>query len=109
MLKALLGNSLKERILLAVLTGQDVYARELASLWGSHLLSIQNQFKILERGGILESRLRGRTRLYAFNPRYPFLDELKKLLNRTLDFVPPDERQKYFTPRLRPRRRNKPL
>ncbi len=109
MLKALLGNSLKEKILLAVLTGQEVYARELASLWGRHLLSIQNQLIILERGGILESRLKGRTRLYRFNPRYPFLNELEMLLRRTLDFMPTDERQKYFTPRLRPRRGSKPL
>jgi hypothetical protein len=58
---------------------------------------------------VLASRLKGRTRLYVFNPRYPFLKELKALLEKALQFMPKAEKEKYYMPRLRPRRSGKPL
>jgi predicted ArsR family transcriptional regulator len=109
MLKAVLDNSTKERILLTILVRKEVYARGIASIFGIHLLSVQNQLKKLEKGGVLVSRQKGRTRLYSFNPRYPFLDELKSLLNKSLQFIPKQEKNKYYIPRLRPRRAGKPL
>jgi predicted transcriptional regulator len=109
MLKPILDNPIKEKILFAVLTQNEVYARGISSTFGIYLLSVQNQLKKLERGSVLISRLKGRTRLYGFNPRYPFLIELKKLLEKALSFVPKNEKEKYYTPRLRPRRANKPL
>ncbi len=109
MLKPILDNSTKERILLTVMVRKEVYARDIASIFKIYLLSVQNQLKKLERGGVLVSRLKGRTRLYSFNPRYPFLAELKSLLKKTLLFISKKEKDKYYTPRLRPRRSGKPL
>jgi len=109
MLKPLLDNIIKERILLQVYICGEVYARDIASTFGVYLLSVQNQLKKLEKGGVLSSRLKGRTRLFSFNPRYPFLKELRRLLARALDFVPEKEKKKYYSPRLRPRRSGKPL
>jgi predicted transcriptional regulator len=109
MLKPILDNSIKEKILLAALVQKEVYARGISSTFGTYLLSVQNQLKKLERGGVLLSRLKGRTRLYSFNPRYPFLAELTRLLEKALSFIPRNEKEKYYTPRLRPRRAGKPL
>jgi hypothetical protein len=63
----------------------------------------------LELGGILVSFSKGRTRLYSFNPRYPFLKELKGILDKALSFYPESEREKLLMNRRRPRMRGKPL
>ena len=109
MLKPLFDNLTKERILLTLFTKKELYARDFAANFGVHLLSVQNQLKKLERGGVIVSRLKGRTRLYSFNPRYTFLKELKGLLVKAFQFIPQGEKEKYYTSRLRPRRSGKPL
>lgn len=109
MLEPLLDSKIKERLLLTLLVNKEVYARDIASLFNASLSPIQNQLKKLERGGVVVSRLKGRTRLYSFNPRYPFLKEAEALLAKVLSFVPAAEKEKYYTPRLRPRRAGKPL
>jgi len=53
-------------------------------------------------GGVMVSRRVGRTRLYTFNPRYPFLTELKGLLNKALVFYPEAERNTLIMNRRRP-------
>jgi hypothetical protein len=76
---------------------------------GRNVNTVQYQLLKLESGGVLYSRLRGRIRLFGFNPRYPFKRELEALLEKALTFVPEDERRRLYTPRLRPRRTGKPL
>ncbi len=49
---------------------------------------LHKQLEQLEAGGVLFSRLAGRTRLYGFNPRYPFLQELKALLDKAWASIP---------------------
>ena len=109
MLEPILDNKIKERILLTLLVRREGYARDIAGIFGGNLSPVQNQLKKLERGGVLVSQLKGRTRLYSFNPRYPFLGELKKMLEKALEFIPKKEQEKYYSPRLRPRRAGKPL
>jgi hypothetical protein len=48
-------------------------------------------------------------RLYQLSPRYAFRKELERLLWRALEFYPPEERERLYTPRLRPRRAGKPV
>ena len=109
MLEPLLDSKIKEKILLTLLVRGEIYARDIASIFNASLSPTQNQLKKLEKGGVVVSRLKGRTRMYAFNPRYPFRKELEGLLVKVLRFVPAGEKEKYYTPRLRPRRAGKPL
>ena len=109
MLEALLGTVNKERVLLYLFARDEGYPREVAKFYGADLRSIQNQFENLEVGRVLYSRLVGNTRLYAFNPRYPFLEELKALLDKALSFYPDSEREQLVMVRKRPRRKGKPL
>jgi predicted ArsR family transcriptional regulator len=109
MLEALFGSKTRERVLLYLLTHGDAYAREMAREYGCTLNVIQRQLAAFEEGGVVYSRLRGRTRLYQLNPRYPFRKELERLLWRALEFYPSDERERLYTPRLRPRRAGKPV
>lgn len=109
MLEALFNSRTKERVLLYVYTYQEGYAQEIRRTLNLPLRSVQLQLKRLEAGGVLVCKKRDRTYVYQLNPRYPFYKELVKTLERALSFLPDDERRKYFTPRLRPRRMGKPL
>jgi len=109
LLGSLFGSSLREWLLLQLLTRPESYPRELAQELGFALRAVQKQLAALEDGGVVYSRLRGRTRLYSLNPRYPFRRELEALLRRALDALPESERERYYVPRLRPRKPGKPL
>ena len=62
----------------------------------------------LETGGVLVGRDVGRIIVYEFNPRYAFLSELQKLLEKALFFYPEEEQERLTMGRRRSRRRGKP-
>src|SRR5512138_370061 len=109
MLEPVLGNLNKERALLFLLARGEAYPREIARFYSTALRGVQAQLEALEAGGVVASRLAGRTRLYSFDPRYPFLAELQTLLSRALKFLPAAERERLHPSRTRPRRAGKPL
>ena len=109
MLEGLFGTINKEKVLLHVYAREESYPRKVAKYYGIDLRTIQNQFEKLELGGVLYSRMVGRTRLYAFNPRFVFLEELKQMLGKALSFYPEEERERLLMTRRRPRRKGKPL
>ena len=108
MLETLLGSESSERALIFVLAREQGYATEIARFFNTGLYSIQKQLDKFELGGVLVSETAGRTRLYRFNPRYPFLPELKALLNKALSYYPEAEKERLLMNRRRPRRRGKP-
>jgi hypothetical protein len=109
MLEPLLGSATAERVLIFLLARNEGYAREIARFFRVDIYAVQKQLEKLELGGTLVSRTAGRTRLYTFNPRYPFIKELKALLQKALSFYPDGERERLLMNRRRPRRRGKPL
>jgi len=108
-LEPILGSANAERVLVYLLARGEGYAREIARFSGADPDSIQKQLAKLEAGGVLASRQAGRTVLYQFSPRYPFLPELKGLLEKAIGFYPEEERERLMMARQRPRRRGKPL
>jgi len=108
MLESLFGSINKERVLVYLFSNQEGYARAIATFFDTNLRSIQLQLDNLEAGGVLVSRMEGRTRLYSLNPRWPFRDALQQLIERMLAFYPPEERVRILGARRRPRRRGKP-
>lgn len=109
MFKALFGNNSIEKILFFILRYGNGYPNDMASIFNMRISNMQRQLKRLENGGILASKLYGKVRLYQFNPRYPFLGELKIMLNKAFKFIPKDEIYKYYMRRTRPRLQGKPL
>lgn len=109
MLETLIGSTSCEQVLLFILAREEGYPREIARFFSVDYRPIRNQLDKLETGGILRSRSAGRTRLYSFNPRCPFLKELRALLDKTMIFCPDDLKEKLCMNRRRPRRRGKPL
>jgi len=108
MLEPLLGSRNAERTLLYILARQEGYAREIARYFGSDPDSIQKQLRKFEAGGVLAARSVGRSRVYSLNPRYPFLKQLKALLERALVFYTREEQERLLLNRRRPRRGGKP-
>jgi hypothetical protein len=109
MLEPLLGSKGSEKVLIFMAARAEGYAREISRFFEVDLYTIQNQLNKLELGGILASQMKGRTRIYTFNPRYPFLKELKAILDKALTYYPEEERDKLVMNRRRPRRRGKTL
>lgn len=109
MLEPILGSVNAERSLIFILARGKGYASEMARYFETDLYGIQQQLDKFETGGILISETAGRTRLYSFNPRYPFLGELQSLLEKALSFYPKEEQNNLKVIRKRPRRRGKPL
>ena len=109
MLQPILGSTSKESVLLYLAARDEGYAREIARFFAVSLRPIQIQLARLEADGVLFSRLVGRTRLYGLNPRYPFLRELRALLEKALTFYPEPDRQRLLMNRRRPRKPGKPL
>lgn len=109
MIESLLGSKNAERVLIYIFAREEGYAREIANFYETDLKSIQMQLEKFEKSGLLASRAVGRTRPYVFNPRYPFLTELKALLGKALSFYSANEREELVMNRRRPRARGKAL
>ena len=107
-LNPIIGSVEAEKILAYLIARGSGYALEIARFYDSNLRGIQKQLDKLEHGGVLYSRKIGRTRVYEFNPRYPFLKELQELLKKAIDFYPADLQERLWIRRERPRRRGKP-
>ncbi|RJQ31795.1 MAG: ArsR family transcriptional regulator [Actinobacteria bacterium] len=108
MLEPLLGNGVVEKILFYLLVYENGYIRGMANTFGIPVNGVTQQLKRLEDGGVIVSQKKGKIRLYMFNPRYPFLGELKNLLQKAIDVLPDQEKKKYYRLRTRPRRKGKP-
>ena len=109
MLEPLLASTNCERVLVFLAARNEGYLREIADFFQTSPSPLLKQLEKLENGGVLFSRQAGRTRLYGFNPRYPFQKELKALLDKALTFYPEEIRTALLVSRQRPRRKGKPL
>jgi sugar-specific transcriptional regulator TrmB len=109
MFELLFGSSTANKVLLFLARFGEGYPRQIARNFGIPINMVQKQLEKLEKSGILSSQLKGRTRVYTWNPRYPFKDELLNLLNRAFEFMPEKEVSLYYIKRTRPRRKGKPL
>jgi hypothetical protein len=111
MLEKLFGGKNIEKIFFFLLINQRCYGHQLSKTFNQSVSPFQKTLDRLERGGIIVSFLEGKTRMYQFNPRYPFLNELKKFISKSYEFLPQEQKDKYYEPsiRKRPRKRGKSL
>ena len=111
MLEYLFTNKNVEKILIFLNIHEKANATELSRTFRSSLDPIQKTLKKLEEGGLLVSFLEGKTRVFHWNPRYPFLKEIQALAKKAYEFLPANIQEKYDlrTQRKRPRKTGKPL
>ncbi len=94
MLEPLFGSKHIETALLFVEVNGQCYAKQLADRYRVPLFGIQRVLVRLEIGGIFVSFLIGKTRLFQFNPGYPFLAELRAFLRRVYLYLPEETQVK---------------
>lgn len=111
MLEFLFGNKNIEKILFYLELHGKANATELSRVFGSALDPIQKTLLKLEQGGLIVSFYEGRTRVFQWNPRYPFLSEVRSLTARAFTYIPQELQEKYqlSIKRKRPRKTGKPL
>lgn len=111
MLEYLFSNKNVEKILIYLCLHGKANASELRTLFGSALDPIQKTLRKLEEGGLLVSFLEGKTRVFQWNPRYPFLKEIQALAAKSYEYLPSDIQSSQYqtTKRKRPRKTGKPL
>ena len=109
MLEPILRSKSSERALIFLVARKTGYATEISRFFDADLYAIQKQLERLEDADVLVSNKVGRTRVFQFNPRYPFLDELKSLLEKSLSYYPRNIQEELLLNRLRPRKKDKSL
>lgn len=109
MLEPILRSKSSEQALIFLVARETGYATEIARFFDADLYAIQKQLDRLEESDVLVSSKVGRTRVFQFNPRYPFLDELKSLLEKSLSYYPKNIQEELLLNRRRPRKKDKPL
>ena len=109
MIEAIVGSTSAERVLLYLVAREEGYAADIAKTFDTNLSQMQKQLARMERDGLLISQKAGNTRIYAFNPRYAFVEELKALMEKVLTMCPENLHEELMMNRRRPRKTNKPL
>jgi hypothetical protein len=109
MLEAIFGSKSAEQVLTYISARDKGYVREISKFYATSSDPILKQLKKFEDVGVLVSFEEGRTRIYEFNFRYPFLKELKALLEKSISFYSPEEQNRLLYNRRRPRKKGKPL
>ena len=111
MLSRLFGSEIMERVLYFLLKNEKGYPSEIRKALQVPVYSVQKALERLEFAGIVVSQTIGKTRVYEFNPRSPFIPELKALLEKAYSFLPTDHKVNFYEQhkRKRPRRKGKPL
>ncbi len=111
MLEYLFANKNVEKILMYLNLHGKANGTELSRSFETALDPIQKTLKKLEEGGLLASFLEGKTRVFKWNPRYPFLKEIQNLAEKAYTFLPLSIQERYFQQkkRKRPRKSGKPL
>ena len=108
-LEALFGNRTAAGVLLFIANYGGGHANRIAKTYEISVNMVQKQLQRLEAGGILISRMIGRTRVFEFNPRNPTAGRVREFLITELDALPTSITAAYFRERQRPRRSGKPL
>ncbi len=110
MLEYLFSNKNVEKVLIYLILHDKCNATELSKAFQSALDPIQKTLQKLEMGGLLISFKEGRTRVFQWNKRYPFLNEIQTLAQKAYKFLPENIKNKYYAPqkRKRPRKTGKP-
>ncbi|MEE4110541.1 MAG: winged helix-turn-helix domain-containing protein [Halieaceae bacterium] len=109
MIEAIVGSEGAERVLLFLAARNSGYAREIATTWSMDVSTAQHHLLRMERDGLLVSRTVGRTRVFEFSPRYTFANEVRALLDKALEQLPPEIYEQLTLQRKRPRRTGKSL
>jgi DNA-binding transcriptional ArsR family regulator len=107
MLDLILGNTSAARALLHVFHYGEIHASAIARDYKIALTPIRYQLERFENAGILVAKQVGRSRLFSFNKKSPWVKSLLEIIELAYESIPLEERQVLFAARRRPRRKGK--
>lgn len=81
----LITSKLKSKILSYFFTNPNTscYVRELAAIVDEDAGNLSRELRNLEEEGIFISSIKGRSKFYSLNKRYPLFNEIKKIIFKT--------------------------
>jgi hypothetical protein len=85
LLDAIVGNRTAACVLLYLQRRGEGYSLAVAREHSLPHSQVRKQLMRLESGGVLTSRLLGRTRVFVWNPNFPLHQELRELVQAALD------------------------
>lgn len=94
--KSLFGTATREKILFYLLQNKKCYSSELVHIFGMLYTRVRGGLVRLRELGILQEYNDGKNHFYYFDPKYPFLKELKALLRQMYKKLPQIEKEKYY-------------
>ncbi len=109
MLETIFGSETSAFILLNLYHYGEIHLRALARNMRKSPTAVAAQLNRLEDGGLLVSREVGRTRLYSFNKKSPYIDSVLKIIATTYEAMPIKLKEETFGERGRPRAKGKPV
>lgn len=107
MLAKIFGNQTLAYIYLNLFHYGEIYSAMLEKNTGIGSRAILNQLNKMEDAGVLVSRQVGRTRLYQFNPKNPFVKPIKEIIHITYSNMNIKMKEQIFKERMRPRAKGK--
>ena len=107
MLDKIFGNETLAMILLNLYHYGEVYSALIEKNTGTGSRAVLNQLDKMEEAGVFVSRTRGRTRLYTFNPKSPFVRPIKDIIDIVYSNMTIKQKEEMFSERLRPRAKGK--
>ncbi|EMO29458.1 hypothetical protein LEP1GSC170_3956 [Leptospira interrogans serovar Bataviae str. HAI135] len=87
----------------------EVHASAIAKDYDTAVTPIRLQLERFEKTGILVAKQIGRSRVFTFNPKSPFVKPLKEILSIIYQSLSIEEKEKLFSTRRRPREKGKPV
>ncbi|XDD42291.1 winged helix-turn-helix domain-containing protein [Leptospira sp. WS60.C2] len=108
-LDGIFGNKTASRVLLHLFHYNEIHAAAIAKDYGVASTPIRMQLERFEKTGIIVAKNVGRTRVFSFNQKSPFVKPMKAILEIFYHSLTIEEKEKVFSTRRRPREKGKPV
>ncbi|AVQ11216.1 Uncharacterized protein XB16_0881 [Leptospira santarosai] len=103
-LDGIFGNGTASKVLLHVF-----HSSAIAKDYNTAVTPIRLQLERFENAGVLVTKQIGRSRVFSFNPKSPFVKPLKEILSIYYNSLSIEEKEKLFPTRRRPKEKGKPV
>ncbi|EMJ71615.1 hypothetical protein LEP1GSC034_2948 [Leptospira interrogans str. 2003000735] len=97
------------RVLLHVYHYNEIHSSAIANDYGKTVTPIRLQLERFEKAGILVAKNVGRSRVFAFNQKSPFVKPIKEILSIFYNSLIIEEKENIFSTRRRPREKGRPV
>jgi len=101
-LRYILGNATAEKVLLHVYYHNGATGRQISRDHNIDLDPVQKQLKRFEKGGVLRKERKGRSLIYYFDERCPYLEEIVGMLRKLYNGTPGWLKKRIFNPEQTP-------